>query len=184
MRIIAKLLQLAAPLKPGFCITIHNAPWPELVIRDTQKGGPHRLPAISVAHCSNRGGRSLRTPELLFEAEESKRGIVLTPYCFRDEQAEIEQHSVRRTGNKLSVDWRLQGEHMVFARQWNASLEHQGFVAAFHRAAFIEQLRQEVDSELSLATDVIPAELKQLFERAISKTVAKSVVSHPFHTIK
>ena len=63
-------------------------------------------------------------------------------------------------------------------------LEHQGLIAAFHRAAFIEQLRQEVDSELSVATDVIPAELKQLFERAISKTVAKSVVSHPFHTIK
>jgi hypothetical protein len=177
MRIIAKLLQLAAPLKAGFCITIHNSPWPDLVIRDTQERGPHRLPVISVAHCNSRDGRTLRTPELLFEAEESKRGVVLTPHCFRDEQAEIEQHSVRRTDNKISVDWRLQGEHMLFTRQWNASLEYQGFVAAFHRAAFIEQLGQEVDSELSAATDVVPAELKKLFERAISKTVAKTVVT-------
>lgn len=119
----------------------------------------------------------MRTPEMLFEVEQSKRGIILTPYCFRDEQANIEQHSVRREGNKISVDWRLQREHMLFVRQWNASLEHQGFVAAFHRAAFIEQLRQAVDSELSAAPDVGPAELKQLFERAISKTVAKSVVA-------
>lgn len=177
MRVIAKLLQLAAPLKPGFCITIHNSPWPDLVIRDTQERGPHRLPSLSVAHLTNQDGRFVRAPEMLFEAEQSKRGIVLTPYCFRDEQANIEQHSVQRTQNKLSVDWRLQGEHMIFMRQWNASLEHQGFVAAFHRAAFIEQLRQEVDSELSAATDVVPAELKQLFERAISKTVAKTVVA-------
>jgi hypothetical protein len=179
MRIVAKLLQLAAPLKSGFCITVHNRPWQDLIIRDTQERGPHRLPVISVAHISNHDGQRLRTPEMLFEAEESKRGVILTPYCFRDEQTNIEQHSVRRTDSKLSVDWRLQGEHMIFARQWNASLEHQGFIAAFHRAAFIEQLRQEVDSELSAALDVVPDELKQLFERAISKTVAKSVVSHP-----
>ena len=177
MRIIAKLLQLAAPLKPGFSITIHNAPWPDLVIRDTQERGPHRLLSLSVAHLTNYDGRMVRTPEMLFEVEQSKRGIVLTPYCLRDEQAGIEQHAVRRSDNKLCVDWRLQGEHMIFARQWNASLEHQGFVAAFHRAAFIDQLRQEVDIELSAAIDVVPAELKQLFERAISKTVAKSVVA-------
>ena len=177
MRIIAKLLQLAAPVKPGFCITIHNSPWPDLVIRDTQERGPHRLLSLSVAHLTKHDGQGLRTPEMLFEVEQSKRGIVLTPYCFRDEQANIEQHSVQRTVNKLSVEWRLQGEHMLFARQWNAFLEHQGFITAFHRAAFVNQLRQEVDSELSAATDVVPAELKQLFERAISKTVAKSVVA-------
>src|SRR5690348_5452352 len=160
MRIVAKLLQLTAPLKPGFCITIQNSPWPDLIIRDTQERGPHRLTVISVAHINNHDGEALRTPEMLFEAEESKRGIILTPYCFRDEQAKVEQYSVRRSENKLSVDWRLQGEHMMFARQWNASLEHQGFIAAFHRAAFIEQLRQEVDSELSTRTEVLPAELK------------------------
>jgi hypothetical protein len=176
MRIIAKLLQLSAPLKRGFCITVHNSPWPDLVIRDTQERGPHRLPVISVAHTSNHDGQALRTPEMLFEAEESKRRIILTPYCFRDEQANIEQHSVRRTDNKLSVDWRLQGEHMIFTRQWNASLEHQGFIAAFHRAAFIEHLRREIETELSIRTDAVPEELKQLFDRAISKTLAKSVV--------
>ena len=96
MRIIAKLLQLATPAKPGFCITIHNSPWPDLVIRDTQERGPHRLLSLSVAHLTNHDGRVLRTPEMRFEVEQSKRGIVLTPYCFRSEQANIEQHSVRR----------------------------------------------------------------------------------------
>jgi len=178
MRIVAKLLQLAAPLKADFSITVHNPPWHDLVIRDTQERGPHRLPVISVAHISDHGGESLRIPEMLFEAEESKRGIILTPYCFRDDQTGIEQYSVRRSeNNKLSVDWRLQGEQLVFARQWNASLEHQGFVAAFHRAAFIEQLRQAVDSELSSRTDVLPAALKQLFDRAISKTLSRSVLT-------
>lgn len=177
MRVISKLLQLAAPLQSGFLITVHNPPWQDLVIRDTQGRGPHCLPVISVAHSTIRDGRSLLAPELLFEAEESRQGIVLTPYCFRDECANIEQHSVRRNDHKLSVDWDLQREHMTFARQWNASLEHQGFIAAFHQAAFIERLRQEIDAELSAGTDAAPAELKKLFERAISKTVAKGGVA-------
>lgn len=126
MRIIAKLLQLAAPLKPGFCIAIQNQPWQDLVIRDTQQRGPHRLPSLSVAHVTKHDGRIVRMPEMLFEVEESKRGIIPTPYCFRDEQANIEQHSVRRKDNKLHVDWRLQGEHMIFTPQWNASLVKTG----------------------------------------------------------
>jgi len=177
MRIIAKLLQLAAPLKAGFSFTIHNPPWQDLVIRDTQERGPHRLPAISVAQCSYHDGCRLRTPEMIFEVEESRRGIILTPYCLRDEKSGVEQYSVRRENHRINISWRLQGEHAHFARQWNASLEHQGFVAAFQRAIFVEQLRQEFDTELVAGAEAVPVEVRELFERAIARTMAKNLIT-------
>jgi hypothetical protein len=43
-----------------------------LVIEDTQERGPNGLHAISVAHYGERNGDSMRDPEMIFEAEESK----------------------------------------------------------------------------------------------------------------
>ena len=44
-----------------------------LASEDTQERGPNGLHAISVAHYGERNGDSMRDPEMIFEAEESKR---------------------------------------------------------------------------------------------------------------
>ena len=54
MKIVAMILELAAPLQAGFHIRIENEPWMTLVIENTQERGPHGLPAISVAHYGDR----------------------------------------------------------------------------------------------------------------------------------
>lgn len=40
MKIIAQILELAAPLEQGFHIKIENEPWLSLVIEDIQELGP------------------------------------------------------------------------------------------------------------------------------------------------
>ena len=50
MHVIARLLRLASPLKPGFHIKIENPPFQDLVIEDTCQRGPRGFATISVAH--------------------------------------------------------------------------------------------------------------------------------------
>lgn len=171
MRIIARLLQLACPVAPGFSITISNPPWQDLVIRDTQQRGPHRLPTISVAHCCERDGEIVQAPEMLFEVEQAKKRLILTPYCFRDQAAKIEQASVYLEHGSIRVNYSLQAEHMTFVRSWNACLEQQGFIAAFQRLQFIGQLRRALDAEVATGCSIPPEQLKQIFDRALSNAV-------------
>lgn len=167
MRIIAHLLQLACPLSPGFVISISNPPWPELLIRDTQQLGPNRLRAISVAHQCEHHGRTVRAPEMLFEVEPGKKGFILTPYCLRDESMGSEEHSVYLKDGRICVNYQLQSDHMQFVRGWNTCLEQQGYVAAFHRSAFVQQLREAFDAEISAGSVQPPEQLRQLLERAL-----------------
>ena len=71
MKTIVQILELAAPLKPGFHLKIENEPWMALVIEDIQELGPTGLPVISVAHYGEQNGNVMRDPEMLFEISKS-----------------------------------------------------------------------------------------------------------------
>ncbi len=175
MQVIAHLLQLVRPLTPGLTVTIANPPWQELLIRHLKQWGPHGLATISVAHRCEHQGQIVCAPEMLFEAKPSKKKIILTPYCFRDEATGFEQRSVYVKESRICVNYQLQSEHIRFARGWNRCLEQQGFVAAFHRSSFIRQLREAFAAEISADKSRPPEQLKQFIDRALSTALAQCV---------
>jgi len=146
MEVIARLLRLASPLKPGFHIKIENAPFQDLVIEDTCQRGPHGFATISVAHYSEQNGDAMRDPEMLFEAEEFGNKIILKPYYFRNDFAGVEQYSIRTEEGRISVNSRLQKEHEEFAQLWNTNLQQQGFLEAFLRSRLPPQAPHEQTS--------------------------------------
>ena len=133
MRVIARLLHLAGPLKPGFHIKIENPPWQELVIEDIQQRGPRGFPAISVAHYGEQNGDLMRDPEMLFEAAKSGEEITLRPYYLRNDYAGVEQYSVWREGEHVTTNPQLLREHDELTRLWDRNLDQQGFIAAYER---------------------------------------------------
>jgi len=133
MRTVALILQLAAPLKPGFYIKVKNEPWMDLVIEDTHELGPNNLPVISVAHYSKQHGDLMRDPEMLFEMEKSGTEITLTPFYWRNDYAGIEQYSASRVESQWIVNAKLRLDQVAFARTWDSNLRAQNFVAAFVR---------------------------------------------------
>jgi hypothetical protein len=133
MRTVALILQLAAPLEPGFQIKIENEPWMNLVIEDTQELGPNGLPVISVAHYGEENGDLMRDPEMLFEMEKSATEVMLTPFYWRNDYAGIEQYSVYKVEGQVIVNAKLRLDQLAFARTWDANLRAQGFIGAFLR---------------------------------------------------
>jgi hypothetical protein len=168
MRTIVRLLELASPLDRGSSLTIENRPWPDLIVRDLQREGPHRLPTLSVAHRYECSGQWVCAPEMLFEVEPSRKTWILTPYCLRDERAGIDQHSVYLKGGRIAVNYQFQAEHMSFARAWNKCLEQQGFVEAFQRSSFVGQLRKAFDREAAAHSSWSSEQLTDLLERALN----------------
>jgi hypothetical protein len=63
-----------------------------LVIEDTRERGPNGLHAISVAHYGEQNGDLMRDPEMIFEAEESRKQMNLVPYYWRNDYAGIEPY--------------------------------------------------------------------------------------------
>lgn len=175
MRVVVRLLQLCSPLSAGFSIIVKNPPWHDLVIRDMQRKGPHGLFVLSVSHCTERNGETLHVPEMLFEVEAARKTFILTPFCLRNEPAGVEQCSVTRDNGPISVNFRLQQEHMAFARHWNTCLEQQGYLAAFQRTTFLAELWRTFESSLGTQSERGGADLKLLFDSAVTATLAKGV---------
>jgi hypothetical protein len=93
----------------------------------------------------------------------------------RNEPAGVEQYSVARDNGPISVNFRLQQEHMAFARHWNACLEEQGYLAAFQRTAFVAELWQAFENSLAAQSQRGTEDLKLLFDAAVTTTLAKGV---------
>ena len=77
MKTITEILQLLAPLAPGFLIHIENRPWKDLVVADTQQTGPNGARVIMVAEGGVRDQRGF--PEMLFELERFGDELTLNP---------------------------------------------------------------------------------------------------------
>lgn len=129
-------------LKPGFHIKIENPPFQDLVIEDTCQRGPADSRQYRSRIYGERNGDAMCDPEMLFEAEEFGKQIVLKPYYFRNDFAGMEQYSVVTEAGRISINSRLQREHEEFAQLWNANLKQQGFVEAFLRSRASPQVPQ------------------------------------------
>ena len=133
MKTIAQILELAAPLKPGFHLKIENPPYLALVIEDIQQRGPNGSPLISVAHYGEQNGDLMRDPEMVFEIERSGEQIKMTPTYWRNDYVGKEEFSAIEQGGQWLVISALQRAHSEFATTWDANLIAQGFVEAFRR---------------------------------------------------
>lgn len=133
MKIVAAILEHAAPLEPGFHIKIENQPYMALVIEDIQELGPHGFPVISVAHYGEQNGDLMRDPEMLFEISRRGEQTILTPHYWRNDYVGIEQYSATIGDGRLAINQKLQCEHAEFAEMWDKNLRDQGFLAAFQR---------------------------------------------------
>jgi hypothetical protein len=93
VKVIAQILELAAPLEPGFHIKIDNPPHLVLVIEDIQQRGPNGSPLISVAHYGEQNGDLMRDPEIVFEIERHGEEIKMTPTYWRNDYVGTEEFS-------------------------------------------------------------------------------------------
>lgn len=133
MKTVAQILELAAPLEPGFHIKIENEPWMALVIEDIQQTGPNGFPSITVAHYGEQNGDLMRDPEMIFEISKHGEETLLTPYYWRNDYAGVEQYSGFQKHGKAYIDPKMKREHIEFARMWDKNLRDQGFIEAFQR---------------------------------------------------
>jgi hypothetical protein len=133
VKIIAQILELAAPLEPGFHIKIENEPYTALVIEDIQVPGPHGHPSISVCHYGELNGDLMRDPEMLFEITKHGLATVLTPYHWRNDYAGYADESAWTEEGRIFEDPVLKAGQIEFARMWDDNLTAQGFLEAFQR---------------------------------------------------
>lgn len=133
MKTIAKILELAAPLEPGFHIKIENEPWMALVIEDIQQLGPHGFPLISIAHYGEQNGDLMRDPEMLFEISKHGEETKFIPHYWRNDYVGIEQYCTFKGESGPASDEKLKREHAEFAAMWDTNLRDQGFLEAFQR---------------------------------------------------
>ncbi len=133
MKILAEILELAAPLEEGFHIKIENGSWMALVIEDIQQSGPNGFPSISVAHYGEQNGDPMRDPEMIFEVSKHGEQTLFTPYYWRNDYAGIEQYSAWNKDGRVLINPALKREHIEFAQMWDKNLKDQGFLEAFTR---------------------------------------------------
>ena len=109
---------------------------------------------------------------MLFEVERSGKNWILTPYCLRDDCAGADERSVYLKEGRIAVNYKLQAEHMSFARAWNRCLEQQGYIAAFERSTFIWHFRHALQAEFSVDNHLTTNEWEQRFDRALETALA------------
>ena len=66
----------------GLYVSVENPPFMRLIVEHIG-GGPHGLPAISVAHYYQVNGDLCQDPEMCFEIESTPDGLVFHPYMFQ-----------------------------------------------------------------------------------------------------
>ena len=113
MKTILDILKKAGGWHPGLYLKIDNPPYMELVIEATDESGPCGLPAITVAHYGQQNGDAMRDPEMLFEVS---RWGALTPFCWRNDYAGVEQWSRFIQGENYCFHTELFHQHEQFAK--------------------------------------------------------------------
>ena len=111
----------------GLYVSIENPPLMRLVIEHIG-GGPHGLPAVSVAHYYEVNGDLCQDPEMCFEIEVAPDGFVFHLYMFQMAIPPVYQEV---TNDPLGAA--LAEQLRQFAAMWDANLRAQGFIEAAHR---------------------------------------------------
>lgn len=123
MRTVEEIITMFGGVE-GVYVSIENAPFMRLVIEHIG-GGPHGLPAISVAHYYELNGDLCQDPEMCFEVASTPDGLVFRPYMFQMAIPAFYQE-VTNDAQELATAEQLR----QFATMWDANLRAQGFIEA------------------------------------------------------
>lgn len=124
----------------GLYVSVENSPLMRLVIEHIG-GGPHGLPAISVAHYYEVNGDLCQDPEMCFEVETTPDGLVFHPYMFQMAIPPVYQEVTNDAQGIVLAEQLRQ-----FAAMWDSNLWAQGFVGAAQRQRWAV-LRDRVERE-------------------------------------
>ena len=130
MRTVLELIRKAGGWHPGLYLKITNEPFLALIIEATDESGPCGLPAVSVAHYSERNGDLMRDPEMCFELGLTG-GAHLDAFYWRNDYVAVEQWSRNIVRDRYVHLIELLEQHQRFAATWDINLRLQGFADAF-----------------------------------------------------
>jgi hypothetical protein len=119
----------------GLYVSIENPPFMRLVIEHVG-GGPHGLPAISVAHYYELNGDLCQDPEMCFEIESTPDGLVFHPYMFQMAIPPVYEE-VTNDAQGVTITEQLR----QFAAMWDANLRAHGFIEAALRGRAAQESR-------------------------------------------
>ena len=127
MKTIEEIITMCGGVE-GLYVSVENSPFMRLVIEHIG-GGPHGLPAISVAHYYELNGDLCQDPEMCFEVASTSDGLVFRPYMFQMAVPAVYQE-VTNDAQGLATAEQLR----QFATMWDANLRAQGFIEAALRS--------------------------------------------------
>jgi hypothetical protein len=131
MQTIIDIIGRAGGWRSGLYLRIENPPYIPLVIEALSESGPLGLPAISVAHYTEKFGDLMRHPEMHFELKTGLGGkSTLTPFYWRNDFVAVEQSSRLSSEDEYVVLPDLYQRHVRFAAEWNEVLSRQCFAQA------------------------------------------------------
>lgn len=130
MKTVLELIKRAGGWHPGLHLKITNEPYMALVIEATDESGPCGLPAVSVAHYSERKCDLMRDPEMCFELGFAG-GAHLNPFYWRNDFVGVERWSRFIRDGNYCFHPQLHEQHESFAKLWDKNLVAQRFVEAF-----------------------------------------------------
>jgi hypothetical protein len=119
----------------GLYVSVGNPPFMRLVVEHIG-GGPHGLPAISVAHYYQVNGDLCQDPEMCFEIESTPDGLVFHAYMFQMAIPPVYQEVT-----KDAQGFALAEQLRQFATMWDANLRSQGFIEAALRSRVEGEVR-------------------------------------------
>src|SRR5579872_6504393 len=127
---VKEILEIAAPLEPGFSIRVCNPPWRDLLISDLQQSGPNGSPTISVSYALE--GRII-FPEMHFAIERFGVEMKMIPLSLRRaESEELECCAMEMYGEWMILP-PLQQTQIEFAKVWDLCLMRKRYVGAFQK---------------------------------------------------
>jgi hypothetical protein len=126
MQTIIDIIDRAGGWRSDLYLRIENPPYIALIVEALYENGPLGLPAISVAHYTDRFGELMRHPEMRFELKTEHEGEpTLIPFYWRNDFVAVEQSSRFTQQNEYIHLPDLYERHVRFAAEWNEVLSRQ-----------------------------------------------------------
>jgi hypothetical protein len=135
MRTVFKLIEEAGGLATFDWVRIENPPFMLLVIESLGERGPNGHRALSTAHYGEQNGDAMRDPEICAEIVMENGAAKLWPNYFGNDYAGVERRNRRDADGSMTCQPRETHDLESFMEMWDANLEDQGFLEAFHRTA-------------------------------------------------
>jgi hypothetical protein len=134
MRTVLQIIEEAGGLATFARIRIENPPFIPLVIESLGERGPNGHRALSIAHYGEQNGDAMRDPEICAEILIESGATKLWPYYFINDYAGVELWTRQQeVDGSMTCKPGQTRDLESFMEMWDANLQDQGFLEAFHR---------------------------------------------------